>query len=40
VRKVVLAAVAGILASLAFASVAGACIWGWYQPLVPKALER
>lgn len=39
-RKLVLATVAGLLGSLAFASVAGACWWGLYQPPVPKSLER
>ncbi len=39
-KKYVLAIVAGTLTSLAFASVAGACFWGWYQPPVPKSLEK
>ena len=39
-KKTLLALVAGALASLAFASVAGACWWAFYQPRVPKSLER
>lgn len=39
-KRFVLAIAAGILSSLAFASVAGACWAGWYQPRVPKSLSR
>lgn len=39
-RKFALAALAGLLTTLALASVAGACTWTLYQPPVPKSLER
>ncbi|HYF91134.1 MAG TPA: cyclic lactone autoinducer peptide [Symbiobacteriaceae bacterium] len=39
-KRLVLALVAGALTSLAFAGVAGACWWGFYQPKTPKALSR
>ena len=39
-KKFILATVVGALTSLAMASVAGACWVGWYQPPVPKSLEK
>lgn len=39
-KRFAFAMIAGILSSLAFASVAGACWAGWYQPRVPKSLNR
>jgi len=39
-KKLTLGALVSLLTVLATASVAGACYWGWYQPRVPKSLER
>ncbi len=39
-KKTVLGLVAAMLGTLAYASVAGACLWFFHQPPVPKSLER
>ena len=39
-KKTLLGLVAAMLGTLAYASVAGACMWLYYQPPVPKSLEK
>jgi cyclic lactone autoinducer peptide len=39
-KKIVLGVAASLLATLAFTSVAGACLWFFYQPPVPKSMNK
>lgn len=39
-KKWFLGIVAGLLTAFALSSVAGACTWFFYQPPVPKSLEK
>ncbi|HHW10412.1 MAG TPA: cyclic lactone autoinducer peptide [Firmicutes bacterium] len=38
-KKMLLGVITTLLTTLAVTSVAGACMWFWYQPPVPKSLE-
>jgi cyclic lactone autoinducer peptide len=39
-RKIMLTLIMAFLSLLAFASVASACHWFWYQPEVPASLRK